>query len=84
MFEGLDLGSILTIVLSLVTAFAGAFWLKAKGKLSKIIKLGKEAFDVASSLEKALEDNKITKAEIDVLKKDLKEVKSAWDALKEK
>jgi hypothetical protein len=43
--------------------------------------IGMQALDVATTLEKALEDNKVDKAEIDALKKELSEVKGAWEAL---
>ena len=81
MFEGLDLSGIITIVLTLVTTFAGGLWLKAKGKLSKVVKLGKEAIDVASAIDDALEDDKLTKDEIKNLKKEFGDVKKAWKDL---
>jgi Tfp pilus assembly protein PilO len=82
--ENLDFGTIITVIISGLTIFAGGFWLKAKGKLSKVINLGRQALDVAATLEKALEDNKVDKAEIKALKKELSEVKGAWKALTKK
>ena len=84
MFENLDAGTIVTIVLGLVTTFAGGIWLKAKGKISKVITLGKECFDLLVKLEKALEDDKITKDEIKDLKNEAAQVKVAWKALIQK
>jgi hypothetical protein len=81
MLESLDLGTIITVVISAVTIFAGGFWLKAKGKLSKVVNLCRQALDVASTLEKALDDDKVSKEEIASLKKELAEVKMAWKAL---
>lgn len=84
MIENLDLSTIITIVVAIVGTFAGGFWLKAKGKLSKIIKLGSEAIEVANTLNKALEDDKITKDEINQLKKEVADVKAAWKNLTNK
>ena len=76
-----DWVSIVSVVLAAVSLFAGGFWLKAKGKLSKLVTLGTEAVDVVQALSKALEDDKITKAEIEDLKKESADVKAAWKAL---
>lgn len=84
MFENLELSTVVTIILGLVTTFAGGFWLKAKGKIGEVISLGREAFDLLTKLESALEDDKITKAEITDLKKEASEVKKAWIKLIEK
>lgn len=77
MLENFDAGTIITIVLGVVTTFAGGFWLKAKGKLSKIVKLVFEAYEVVAKIEAALSDNKLTKEEITDLKKELQDVKAA-------
>lgn len=79
--QNLDLGTIVTIVLGLLTTFVGGFWLKAKGKISKVVALGKSAFDLLSELEHALDDNKITKDEIKKLKEDAEKVRESWKAL---
>lgn len=79
--ENLELTTIITIVLGLIGTFAGGFWLKAKGKLKAVVQLGIAAVDVIEVLEKALEDNKIDKKEIQALKKEAKEVKDAWKVL---
>jgi hypothetical protein len=81
MLESLDLNTVLTIVIAVVGTFAGGFWLKAKGKLSKVVKLGSETLDVATTLSKVLEDDKVTKDEIAALKKELADVKAAWKDL---
>lgn len=81
MLENLDFGTIITVVIALLGTFAGGFWLKAKGKISKIVKLGSEAIEVATTLNKALEDDKISKEEIEQLKKESNDVKVAWKDL---
>jgi hypothetical protein len=81
MLESLDLSTLITIVLGLIGTFAGGFWLKAKGKLKQVVVLGSEAFDVIEVLEKALQDDKIDKKEIEALKKEAKEVRDAWKKL---
>jgi Tfp pilus assembly protein PilO len=81
MLENLDSGTIITIVLGIVTTFAGGFWLKAKGKISKLGKLFFESYEVVAKFEAALEDDKITKAEIESLKKEAADVKAAFKDL---
>lgn len=84
MFESLDLGTIITIIISGIATFAGGFWLRAKGKIKLIINLLREGFELIDNLEKALGDDKITKAEIEELKADAARVKTAWKALSQK
>ena len=93
--EGIDLGTIITVVLGLVAAVAGGFCLKAKGKLSLIASLIKEtielvnkAFSVPTKAIAMLDDNTVTKAEIAELKalftelrNEAADVKAAWKLL---
>ena len=80
----MDIWAIITVILGVAgTIFSGVF-VKVKGKLSKIVKLGTEAIEVAKALEAALEDNKITKEEVEGLKKELSDVKEAWKDLVKK
>ena len=81
MLENLDWGTVLTVILAAVTTFAGGFWLKAKGKLAKIVKLFFEVYDVLNKFEVALSDDKITKDEIEGIKKEAAEVKAAFKDL---
>ena len=74
----LDIWTIVSAVLGLVAVVAGGFWLKAKGKIKQVADLIKEAYEVASALHAALEDNKVDKAEVDALKKELADVKAAF------
>ena len=80
----MEASTILTLALTGLATFAGGIWAVAKGKLSKVIKLGREALDVATTLEMALEDDKITKDEIANIKIQLNELKGAWKSLIEK
>lgn len=77
----LDLWTIVSAVLGLVAVVAGGFWLKAKGKIALAANLIKQAWEVAQALSDALEDNKVDKAEVDALKKELADVKDAFKAL---
>jgi divalent metal cation (Fe/Co/Zn/Cd) transporter len=77
----LDIWTIVSAGLGLVAVVAGGFYAKVKGKLSSIIALGKEAVDLAQVAVKSLDDNKITKEEVEQIKKEALEVRSAWRVL---
>ena len=79
--ENFDWLQIISIGLGLIATIAGAFWLKAKGKIAQIVVLGRELVDVIDAFEKALADNKVDKAEVDNLKVQVNEVKAAFKAL---
>jgi len=93
--EGIDVGTIITIVLGLVAAVATGFWAKAKGKLAHLATLLKEtlelvnkAFSIPTKAIAMLDDNTVTQDEIAQLKvlfQELKDeaadVKAAWKAL---
>ena len=93
--ENLDLGTIITLVISIITAVAGGLWLKAKGVLKKAATLVKEtvelvnkAFSIPTKAIAMLDDNTVTKEEIAELKalfQELKDeaadVKAAWKLL---
>jgi len=81
MFENFDWTAIGTIVLGLIATVASSFWLKVKGKLAQIVKLGKEAVEAAEYFEKILADNKVEKSEVDQAKKELKDVRDAFKVL---
>jgi Tfp pilus assembly protein PilO len=84
MIESLDLGTIITLVITAIATFAGGAWAIVKGKLKQVVNLARKAIDVATTLESALEDDKISKVEIEALKTDLAEVKGAWKELTKK
>jgi Tfp pilus assembly protein PilO len=77
----MDVWTIVSAVIALVAAVAGGFWLKAKGKISQAGALIKESYEVVAALSAALEDNKVDKAEVDALRKELAEVKVAFFTL---
>jgi len=79
-----DLGTVLTIILAGLTTFLGVFWKKAKTKITKVIDLGRQAFELMNSFENAIEDDKVTKEEIAQIKKEAADVKAAWKALVQK
>jgi hypothetical protein len=73
----MDAGTIITLVISGLTLFAGGAWAIAKGKLGEAKNLIKEAYDVVQVAVEAIEDDKITKAEIEKIKSEALEVKVA-------
>jgi len=77
----LDLWTIVSAVLGLVAVVAGGFWLKAKGKIAAVAELVKQAYEVVQKLHEVLADNKVDKAEVEALKKELNDVKVAFKAL---
>jgi len=93
--EGIDVGTIITIVLGLISAVAVGFWAKAKGLLKKVAVLLKEtvelvnkAFSIPTKAIAMLDDNTVTQEEIAELKalfQELKDeaadVKAAWKLL---
>ena len=77
----MEVETILTIVISIVALVAGGFWLKAKGKLNDIANVLKEGKDVITSAQSALADDKITKEEKELIKKELAELVGALKQL---
>lgn len=77
--ENLDWGSIINIVLLVITTVAGGLWLKAKGKLSQVKTAAKEGYEAIQAVVTALDDDKIDAAEQVAIKKEALE---AWVAIK--
>jgi len=77
----MDIGTIITLVMSAVAALAGGFWLKAKGKLGQIKDLIKEGADVVIVAVEAVGDDTLTKEEIEAIKKEAGEAVAAFKAL---
>ena len=73
--------TVVSIVLGLVATIAGVFWGKAKGKLNAVKNLSKETFDLVKVAIEAIDDNKIDKAEVDKIKQEAMEVRTAWRVL---
>jgi FtsZ-interacting cell division protein ZipA len=80
----MELSAIITGAIAVLGTVFGAFWKKAKGTLGKVFKLSSETLQLIEKLESALEDDKITKKEIEEIKKEAQDVKLAWKALTEK
>ena len=76
-----DIWTIVSAVLGLVAVVAGGFWLKAKGKIAAVANLIKQAYEVVAKVNAVLEDNQVSKAEVEELKKELRDVKDAFKAL---
>lgn len=74
----MELDKIITIIISVVTLVAGGAWIAAKGKLAQARNLVREAWELINVLFQALEDNKITAAELSALKKEAGELKQAF------
>jgi uncharacterized protein YgfB (UPF0149 family) len=64
---------IISAVLGLVAVFLGGFWLKAKGKLSQLATVLKEGQDIITAVHDALLDDKFTKEERDIVRKEYDE-----------
>jgi len=79
-----DAGTIIAVIFAAFTTIFGGFWLKSKKKIGKVFLLIKEAYEVAQAATDALEDDKITKEEIERIKKEAADVKVAFKALFEK
>ena len=77
----LDGGSLAAII-TVIIGFIAAFFAKIKPYIKKVVNLLKEFYELSSTMEKALDDDKITKAEIDAIKKDFAELKAAFRAFK--
>ena len=77
----MDWTIVVSAVMAILAGTFGVFWGKGKSKFSKAVTLGREAVDVIETLEAALVDNVIDKAEVDQIKKELADVKAAWKAL---
>ncbi len=77
----MDVGTVISLVLGVVTVVFGGFWLKAKGKLGQIKNLVKEASDVITVSVGALDDDKLSAEEIAAIKKEAQEVVAAFKAL---
>ena len=77
--ENIDLGSVVNIVLTIITVIAGGLWLKAKGKLGQLKSAAKESYEAISAVVDALGDDKITAEEQVIIKKEANE---AWGAIK--
>jgi hypothetical protein len=81
LLKSVDLGTIVTIVVSLIATFAGGFWIKGKGKLLLIGKLVKETLDVIDAFNDALKDDKIDKKELERIKTQFNELKAVFKDL---
>lgn len=77
----LDIATIIGAVVSVIAVVLGGLWTKGKGKLNKVKNLAVETVEVISKLDEALADNKVTKEEVEQLKKEAADVKIAWKAL---
>jgi hypothetical protein len=76
-----DIWTVLSIVLTGVATLAAGFWVKAKGKLGHVKDLIKKGYDVVEVAIEALDDDKLTKEEAEIIKKKAQEVIVAWKKL---
>lgn len=77
----LDGGSLATIITLIIGALS-AFFVKIKPYIKKVVNLLKEVYQMAETMEKALDDDAISKAEIKAIKKEFGELKEAFKAFK--
>ena len=79
MLESIDWGSVINIVLLIVTTVAGGLWLKGKGKLAQVRNVAKEGYEAIEAVVNALADDKISAEEQVQIKT---EALQAWMAIK--
>ena len=77
----MDVATIISLVLTVVSVAFGGFWLSAKGKLGQVKNLVKEATDVITVSVGALDDDKLSAEEIAQIKKEAVEVVAAFKLL---
>jgi hypothetical protein len=77
----MDAGTIISLVLGVLTVVFSGFWLKSKNKLTQVKNLVKEASDVITVSVGALDDDKLSPEEIAAIKKEAVEVVAAFKAL---
>lgn len=77
----MDVGTIISLVLGVVTVVFSGFWLNAKGKLKQLRDVVKEGADVVSVAVAALDDDKLSAEEIAAIKKEAQEVIGAFKIL---
>ena len=73
--------TVISAILGVVAIVAGTFWAKGKNKLNAIKNLVKETFDLVKVAIEALDDDKIEKAEVEKIKQEAIEVRTAWRVL---
>jgi len=76
----MELETILTLVsigLGLIATVFGGRWLIVKGKANQFKSVVAEAYDVVNVAVKAIDDDKITKAELEEIKQEAAEFKAA-------
>lgn len=72
---------VISAILGVVGIVLGNHWLKAKGKLNEVKNLSKESFDLIKVAIEAIEDDKITPDEVQKIKDEALEVRTAWRVL---
>ena len=77
MFGIEDSDSIITFVITALMGIFGAAFGFVKAKLTKIVKVFREAYEAFEAVEKAMEDDKLTKAELTKIKSEFLEVIAA-------
>lgn len=86
LIQNIDQGTLIASIVSILGIFGGAVkWIQVLfKKSSKAIKFGREAFELINELEKAFEDGKLDKKEIESIFKEAKDVKIAFNELRGK
>ena len=83
----MDLSVILTIVSLVLAALSGLLgqkFVKVKQKVKAIAVLAKETADLIDKASAVLDDNAVSTEEVQMLQKELADVKTAWKAVFEK
>ena len=80
-FSNIDGDSIATIIIGIVATVFGSAWAFLKNRLALVAKLARESVDVITEIDKSLSDDKLTKQEIERIKSERKDVRTAWQEL---
>jgi len=73
--------TLVSLALGLIATILGGRWITAKGKLKQFKNVIKEGYDVVSVSIVAIEDDKITKEEVEQIKQEGAEFKAAFKLL---
>jgi divalent metal cation (Fe/Co/Zn/Cd) transporter len=73
----MDVWTIVSAALGLISVIAGGYYLKVKGKLNQFKTVVSEGYDVIQAAVDAIEDDKIDKAEVEKIKQEAAEFKAA-------
>lgn len=81
MFENFDVWTVVSLILGVAATFFGVYLAVVKGKLTELANAVKEFYELSVVFSQALEDNKISDEEKELLRKEWIETKAAVSVL---